>query len=137
MSALGYNPLRWDCDKNGCFNVKRRPKIETFAECFPRKCNFGDVDGIVEIEGRGLVLEWKGEPMALPVGQSIMWKRLTKDRTITLLCVAGDPQTMDVTHRAMICSGTWRDWKPSSLSDLKASIREWVRWAEAHSLVRP
>ena len=61
--AKGYNPLRWDCEKRGCFNIKRRPKIEVFHKCFPGNINFGDVDGIVEINGRGLMLEWKsGKP---------------------------------------------------------------------------
>ena len=35
MEANGYNPLRWDCERQGCFNLKRRPKIEVFADCFP------------------------------------------------------------------------------------------------------
>jgi len=56
ISANGYNPLRWDCQKRGCFNLKRRPKIEIFAECFPGRINFGDVDGIVEINGNALLL---------------------------------------------------------------------------------
>ena len=47
----GYNPMRWDCEKSGCFNVKCRPKIEVFAECFPGRINFGDMDGRVELGG--------------------------------------------------------------------------------------
>ena len=35
----GYNPMRWDCERDGCFNVLRRPKIEVFADCFPRRIN--------------------------------------------------------------------------------------------------
>ena len=35
IRADGYNPLRWDCERQGCFNLKRRPKIEVFADCFP------------------------------------------------------------------------------------------------------
>lgn len=54
-AANGYNPLRWDCERRGCFNLKRRPKIEVFAECFPGRINFGDVDGIVEIGGNALL----------------------------------------------------------------------------------
>lgn len=37
--APGYNELRYNCETQGCFNIKKRPKIEIFAECFPRKCN--------------------------------------------------------------------------------------------------
>ncbi|MAG24660.1 hypothetical protein CMI47_03685 [Candidatus Pacearchaeota archaeon] len=59
MPALGFNPMRWDCQTQGCFNKKCRPKIEVFAECFPRRINFGDVDGSIEINGYELKLEWK------------------------------------------------------------------------------
>ena len=68
MKPLGFNPMRWDCDTDGCFNVKRRPKIEMFADCFPRRINFGDVDGLVEIGGRFCLLEWKGQGGALRRG---------------------------------------------------------------------
>ena len=38
MSAVaGYNPLRWNCDDRGCYNVKHRPKIEFFAGALPGK----------------------------------------------------------------------------------------------------
>ena len=59
--ANGYNPLRWDCLRRGCFNLKRRPKIEVFADCFPGRINFGDVDGIVEISGNALLLDGKAK----------------------------------------------------------------------------
>ena len=32
--VYGYNPLRWDCEKSGCFNIKCRPKLEQFAGVF-------------------------------------------------------------------------------------------------------
>ena len=42
-TANGANPLRWDCAKRGCFNEKKRPKIEVFAECFPGRISFGKI----------------------------------------------------------------------------------------------
>lgn len=59
MSDNGYNPMQWNCERQGCFNVKKRPKIEMFADCLPRKISFSDIDGIVEINGNLLLLEWK------------------------------------------------------------------------------
>ena len=60
MSAdNGFNPMRWDCDRWGCFNRVCRPKIEKFADCFPGRINFGDLVAIVEVSGNTLVLEWK------------------------------------------------------------------------------
>ena len=49
--------MRWDCSASGCFNVKRRPKVEQFADALPGRVSFGDVDGIVEINGWFLMIE--------------------------------------------------------------------------------
>jgi hypothetical protein len=54
----GHNPIRWDC-RNGCFNELMRPKIEAFAECFPRNIGMMDIDGTVELNGHFLFLEFK------------------------------------------------------------------------------
>ena len=64
MSAVaGYNPLRWNCDDRGCYNVKHRPKIEFFAGALPGKIAMTDVDATTEVNGHFLFLEWKsGDP---------------------------------------------------------------------------
>jgi hypothetical protein len=84
MKPDGYNPLRWDCEKQGCFNKKCRPKIEIFADCFPRRINFGDVDGLVEINGKGLLLEWKSVLKDIPTGQKIAYQKLTQGGSLTV-----------------------------------------------------
>ena len=95
MTAVpGYNPLRWDCAAQGCFNLKRRPKIELFADCFPGRINFGDVDGIVEIGGNALLLEWKSEPRELPAGQRLLYQRLSRSGPVAVMIVVGDAETM-------------------------------------------
>jgi len=128
----GYNPMRWDCEKRGCFNLKQRPKIEEFAACFPGNINFGDLDGIVEINSMGLILEWKGAPMDLPMGQRIMYDRLTVGQRMTTICVAGDPETMDVTHYAIIFDGKQGDWTPATMDEVKRRMCAWTRWAQEH-----
>jgi metallo-beta-lactamase family protein len=55
----GFNPMRWDCAEQGCFNHKKRPKIELFADCLPGRIAFSDIDAIAEINGNLLLLEWK------------------------------------------------------------------------------
>ncbi len=125
----GFNPIRWDCEKRGCFNKLKRPKIEIFHDCFPGKISFGDVDGIVEINGYGLILEWKPSPKELSAGQRIMWSRLTRGNLLSLLVVAGDAETMDVTHRAGFIDGRWRGWEDFDLARVKSWIRQWVAWA--------
>ena len=125
----GYNPMRYDCEKQGCFNVKRRPKIEAFAECFPGKIAMGDVDGLVEINSHGLLLEWKSSDVALPMGQRIMYARLTKGCRLTVIVVNGNAETMDVDQYAWFADGRLHEIIKASLQELKAEIKAWVSWA--------
>lgn len=128
--SSGYNPMHYNCERQGCFNKMRRPKIEVFADCFPGKISFGDIDAIVEICGKGLLLEWKSYADSLPMGQRIMYSRLTKGTLLSVVCVHGDAETMAVYHIAFVFDGQWHDWHESSLDDLKKTIRSWVEWAQ-------
>ena len=130
----GSNPMRWDCEKQGCFNKLKRPKIEQFSDCFPGRINFGDVDGIVEIAGRALLLEWKPGKDALRTGQRIMYERLTRDKLLSVILVCGNAETMEISSFAQFCSGKQRPWKDGSMDDVKKWIRAWVAWAQKHSI---
>jgi len=125
----GFNPLRWDCDKYGCFNIKRRPKIEVFSDCFPGRINFGDVDGIVEINGKGLMLEWKSDCKKLPLGQQIMYERLTDTQKITVIVVIGDPETMVCREAFVFFGGKETDRSSVDLEGVKLIMLRWVKWA--------
>lgn len=126
----GYNPMRWDCKVRGCFNAKQRPKIEQFHDCFPGKISFGDVDAIVEINGYGLMLEWKSAPMAIAGGQRIMHERLTSGRILSVICVAGNAETMEITHKGVFYDGKWHGWEECNFNRLKQSIKRWADWAQ-------
>jgi hypothetical protein len=126
-SGNGFNPMRWDCEKQGCFNLKRRPKIEVFADCFPRRINFGDVDGLVELNSKALLLEWKSIKGTLPKGQEIAFKNLTTEGNITTLCVVGDAETMECTHYGFFWQGKWHKYRPTSLEDVKEFLKRWVK----------
>lgn len=130
MTAPGYNPMRHDCERDGCFNRTRRPKLEIFAECFPGRINFGDVDGRVEINWRFLELEWKESPRQLPTGQRIALERLTATCPVSVLVVAGDAETMAVTHYGVFHNGTFRAWVPGDIEDVKGKCRSWAAWAQ-------
>ena len=92
----GFNPMRWCCKKDGCFNDLRRPKIEVFAVCFPGRINFGDMDGLVEINGYFGMLEWKGKGGVIKLGQRITFERFTRHLGNTVFVVEGDAKTMKV-----------------------------------------
>ena len=132
-SGNGYNPLRWDCEKQGCFNLKRRPKIELFSELFPGKISFGDVDGLVEINGRGLMLEWKTFAGKIPMGQKITYEKLSRDGLITVLCIVGDAETMEIRNHCIFFKGKRlpvNGYKDSNLEAIKQIIKRWVAHAK-------
>ncbi|HEB09834.1 MAG TPA: hypothetical protein ENI06_01315 [Spirochaetales bacterium] len=123
----GFNPMRWDCEKRGCFNIKRRPKIEEFAGCFPGQISFGDVDGIVEINGKGLMLEWKTSNGKLPMGQRIMYERLSKSGLMTIIVIVGNAETMECSEFAFFHLGRFHGFKKGDLSKIKEVIKAWVK----------
>lgn len=130
--ANGNNPMRWDCESRGCFNLKRRPKIELFHECFPGKISFGDVDGIVEINGYGLMLEWKSDTTDMPRGQQIMYTKLTKDHRITVIILCGDAELMRVDYMGWVFGGTYTPPEPETIDGAKQSVSDWVAWAKGN-----
>lgn len=131
MATNGRNPLRWKCDVDGCFNLKKRPKIEEFAECFPRRIGVSDVDGWVELNSRFLLLEWKPAPVELSTGQRIAFKRFSEQSYgNAVYCVAGDAETMEITHFAMFFNGQWHPWEPTTIDYLKAHFKRWADWIE-------
>jgi hypothetical protein len=138
--ANGYNPLRWDCAKRGCFNLKRRPKIELFADCFPGRMSFGDVDGIVEVNGNALLLEWKSEERDLPAGQRILYERLTRNSPISVLIVVGDAETMAVEASAIFFEGTRyppEGFAPADLAIIRHHMTTWSAYAASHPALNP
>ena len=129
MSGNGYNPMRWDCETKGCFNKRKRPKIEVFHHNFPGKINFSDVDGIVEISGNALMLEWKDKNVPIPKGQAIMYERLSKHGPITVMCVAGDAETMEVYQYGIFHKGKFSGWKDADMELIQDKIRKWTHYA--------
>jgi hypothetical protein len=125
------NPMHWDCDRQGCFNVHRRPKIEVFAECLPGRIAFSDVDGIVEINGNLLVLEWKNGRY-VPRGQALLYSRWTANSPTVAILVVGDAQHMTVDEVAYVAGGKIGEWQTTDLAGLKALIADWSTWALSH-----
>ncbi len=126
-----HNPMQWNCGDQGCFNKKRRPKIEMFGECFPGNINFGDVDGLVEINGRALFLEWKSpESRSIPKGQEIYMQRLTSDGMAAWIIVTGDAETMEVSQFQLVTRGIFRPVVQTNLDGVKAEIARWAIWAK-------
>lgn len=123
----GFNPMRWNCDAEGCYNVKQRPKIELFAECFPGKINFGDLDAaIVEINSRALLLEWKGAANQIPTGQHLTYCNLSKTGLLVAVVVAGNAETMAITHCGIYAGGQFTGWRNADISTVKDIFKRWA-----------
>jgi len=131
----GCNPMRWNCATQGCFNVKKRPKIEVFADCLPGKIAFTDVDALTEIRGNFLYLEWK-DHQRLSVGQRILFERMTALCPATVMIVEGDAEQMTVHSLCTVWAGTIGAREEADLDDLRDAIREWRDWALANSAIR-
>ena len=63
-----------------------------FDEVFsPTRISFGDLDGVVERNGKFLVIETKGEGIPVPRGQAIMFDRLVEKGDFTVVVLWGNP----------------------------------------------
>ena len=126
------NVMRWDCQGGAnCFNQKMRPKLGVFDNCFPGKIGFGDVDGIVEVNSRGLVMEWKTDQRPISTGQGLMWHRLTKSGMLETLCIVGNAETMDVQCFRRCRRGEWDNrWENADLAKTQELIKDWSSWAQ-------
>jgi hypothetical protein len=121
--------MRYDCDTQGCFNKKMRPKIERFDDCFPGKIAFGDVDACVEINHRFLYLEWK-TAKGIQQGQHIANLRRTERGESCVLAVVGNAETMEVSSMGIYSRGAWSNWEDASFDVVHRRIRDWVSWAK-------
>ena len=124
----GANPMRWDCATQGCFNVKKRPKIERFADCLPGRIAFTDIDGIVEINGNLLLLEWK-DHQEVGTGQRILFERLTRFCPATVLIVEGNAESMAVESVRIAWGGHIGGPCPADLDHLRKMVHDWAYWA--------
>lgn len=129
--TAGFNPMRWDCGRSGCFNMERRPKIEEFADCFPRRINFGDIDGLVELNGKFCLLEWKGDGGMVREGQRRTYVEWTRVFGNIVFVVEGDAKTMAVRRYGIFWNGKQKPWTVADMSDLKIRIRDWAQWTNS------
>jgi hypothetical protein len=130
----GCNPMRWNCATSGCFNLKKRPKIERFADCLPGRIAFSDVDAIAEIHGNLLFLEWKDHPY-INTGQRILFERLTQLCPATVLIVEGDAEHMTVDTIRTAWRGQIAPPEVDNIDGPRARIQQWSRWAMSNSAI--
>lgn len=127
----GHNPIYWKCGEWGCWNKKCRPKLEVFCDCFKGNINYGDNDGLVEINGYLNFLEWKKPGGELQAGQRILFERITKrTKGNVAFVIEGDPEYMETTRYQVFFDGKQGDWVSASLPAVKQRIKAWADMAE-------
>jgi hypothetical protein len=132
-----YNPLRWDCEKQGCFNKLMRPKIQEFCKFLPRG-GLGDVDAFYEINLRSFCIEWKSKRSKLPVGQRIAFENSTITGMHTAFVVVGNAETMGVAYYMVYFAGKilkvkgieGDGWTPCDFERFGKSLSNWACWAQ-------
>jgi len=116
--------LHWDCEKQGCFNRKKRLKFHLLSDCLPDRIAFTDIDAATEIGGNLLLLEWK-DHAEIKRGQRILFER----RPAVVLIVEGDAEEMAVTSMCTVWCGVVSAPEPADLERLRQEIRAWAKWA--------
>jgi hypothetical protein len=131
--------MRWKCAERGCYR-KLMPRLGMFDDCFPGRIGMSDVDGIVEIAGRFLLLEWKAEGGRLTTGQRIMFERLTAGNSdpmkFTVIVVSGNPESMDVESLQVFSRGAAGPVEACTMDELKARVGLWSERAQ-QAKIRP
>jgi len=127
----GYNPLQWDCSTQGCFNRRKRPKIEMFAACLPGRIAFSDIDGVVEVRGNFFLLEWKSHG-EIPFGQKLLFQNFVKFAPATILVVEGDAETMEVSTIRYVFADRIGEPFEANINELSKQIEDWSDWAIRH-----
>jgi hypothetical protein len=94
--------IRHDCDAGGCYK-DRLPDWSILDGCFPRGIRPSDVDGIVELNGFFLMLEWKGADADVSLGQRRLFQNLTggspKGQVLVIYGAKGEPTEIELYQR--------------------------------------
>ena len=129
----GYNPMRHDCDKNGCWNKLYRPRIEFFAEVLPRNIGMTDIDATVEVGGHFLIMEWKSHDAKLQTGQKIYFERLTAlSEKITVVVVSCENHPEDITSCQVIKGGKLHHIEQCDFDGLQRRVKNWADKVEGN-----
>lgn len=98
--------IRHCCETHGCYVKTQTPDWGFLDSSFSNKIRVGDIDGIVEANGRLLILEWKSFIGDIPVGQRIMFEKITALSQIIVFVISGDPVESVPEHISIYSNGS-------------------------------
>jgi len=117
--------IRHNCETHGCYIKTSTPDWGFLDSAFSNKIRVGDIDGIVEVKGRVLILEWKTTDTPIPKGQEIMFKNITSGEKITVIVIWGDPKETIPTDYQLFWNGIRIEKKPANAEIIKDFCRKW------------
>jgi len=121
--------IRHNCETHGCYIKKMTPNWGFLDSSFSGKITVGDIDGIVEANGKLLVLEWKTTGACIPSGQEIMFVKATNCGKITVIVIWGDPEETTVSHSQSFVKGIQNKKIEAGEDDIKSMCVAWESWA--------
>ena len=122
--------LRWDCNVDGCFKRLKSPKWEAFTSCFSRGSAFGDIDAVIDNNGkRFLFVDWKPHGKKdIDTGQRRLYKALSSLPGVTIILINGYAETTtDVSGLRVISAGQIGVWEAIDFPALQARLASWWR----------
>lgn len=134
MTISHFRPMQYDCKSKGCFNEVHRLDFSQYYDALPGKISFSDLDGITEVAGNFLVLEWKSHAGELPVGQKLMFERMTRSNAFSVICAAGEKNSP--VQAGLYHDGRWSGWRETDAGELFECVGLWSKWALANPRFR-
>jgi hypothetical protein len=126
--------LRHDCQKQGCYKDTCIPDWEIFDGCFDAKSHkikVSDVDGVVEINGHILWLEWKRALSEISVGQKMLYQSFSSNSPKQIVLVVVGP--LGCPERYCIFNGGKQmPWLPCTREILRERMKRWTQRAMTH-----
>ena len=117
--------MRWKCEDRGCFMDKHVPDLTIFDDCFGGKMSMGDMDGWIEVNYHYLLMELKSGDAPLPLGQRIMFERLTRRPEFTVLVINVDNPSWNVHKVSYFKNGLEHIDDVTTIDELHDKITQW------------
>lgn len=126
--------LRHSCQTHGCYIKNQTPDWGFADNAFSGRIKIGDIDGIVEVNGHILILEWKGGEAKVPPGQDIMFKKASQHSYITVFVINGDALTTQATNLIRYFNGNKTDIGPVDNNEIFNRCANWEKWARKNNI---
>ena len=97
--------MRHNCETGGCYLKVQTPDWGFLDNSFSGKIRVSDIDGIVEANGKLLILEWKGSGVPITKGQEIMFKKCTERNDIYVFVINGSAKESFVDYIRIFANG--------------------------------